>query len=106
MHETAFINKITKEAEKQGNVTAVVIEIGELAGIQAEHLEEHLKEAVNWDIKIIKKDSLVICDCGFKGRPKIIEKAHDFTLFECPECKSIPKILDGDKVILKRVIVK
>lgn len=106
MHETVFINKIIKKAKKYGKIEKIIVEVGELASVQAEDLKQHLKEAVNWDIKILKKGSLVKCDCGFKGKPKIIEKGHDFTLFECPKCKNMPKIIDGDKVILKKVIVK
>jgi Zn finger protein HypA/HybF involved in hydrogenase expression len=106
MHETVFIDKIVKEAQRHGEVEKIVVEVGELAEIAGEDLERELREAVKWKVKVLKKEGLVECGCGFKGRPKIIEKSHDFTLFECPRCGDIPTVLDGNKVILKDIVVK
>ncbi len=106
MHETIFVNKIIEEAKKHNNIKKIIVEVGELAEIPAEDLGKHLKDMVKWDVKIVKKEGLVECGCGFKGRPKIVDKAHDMTLFECPKCQDIPQVLDGDKVILKEVIVE
>ncbi len=106
MHETIIANKIIEEAKKHGKVKAISVEVGELAGIHDHDLEKTLKGMVKWDVKVSKKNATVRCSCGYKGRPKIVERGHDFVIFECPECKKIPKVVDGDEVILKEVKVE
>jgi len=106
MHETFFVNQIIEEANKKGKVKGIVVEVGDLAHIPAEDLERALKDRVNWDIKIKKKKATVVCGCGYKGEPKIIERKHDLLLFSCPNCDAIPKILDGEDIILRQVILK
>ncbi len=106
MHEEAIINSIIKEIENQEKVKSIEIEVGELAGIEAEHLKEHLKERVDWEIEVVKKDSLVRCECGYKGKAKIKERLHDFVIFSCPSCGEIPEVLDGKDIKIKSVIYK
>ena len=106
MHESFICGQIIKEAESHGKVKKVVIEVGDLGHLPAEELEETMKTMVPWQIEIIKKKATVECTCGYKGEPHILEKGHASTVFECPRCKKVPKILDGDQIILKEVEVE
>lgn len=107
MHEGFIAKELIDKAKEQGIVKKITIEVGDLAHLPAEDLEEALKKRVDWDIKIIKVPGLVECKCGYKGEPKILEKAHDLTLFECPACHNIPfKILKGEDIVLKDVVVE
>ena len=103
MHQTAFVKDIIKQAKKQGKVKVIVIEVGSLAPIEADHLKNHLKELVDWKLEIKQKKGIVECECGFKGEPKIVTRGHDFVLFNCPWCGDVPKVVEGDKIILKEV---
>ncbi|MBS1266170.1 MAG: hydrogenase nickel incorporation protein HypA [Candidatus Woesearchaeota archaeon] len=103
MHETSMIKDIIEKAKKQGNVKSITIEVGELANIKANHLKEHLEAFVDWEIKTVEKPAITECECGFKGKPKIITRGHDFVLFTCPWCNDVPKIKQGDKIVLKEV---
>lgn len=106
MHEISIANDIIKKAEAQGRVKSVLIEVGELAHLSAEEIEQTLKNRVNWNIVISKKPAKVKCSCNYIGRPKIVEKRHALTLFVCPKCSSVPKVLDGKDIILKEVDVE
>lgn len=103
MHETKILKEIIRKAEEQGHVNSVSIEVGELAGIEAEHLKEHLEVMADWDVDTKTTEAKVRCDCGFKGRPKITMRGHDFVLFECPECGEVPEVVEGDDIKLKEV---
>jgi Zn finger protein HypA/HybF involved in hydrogenase expression len=105
MHETVIANEIIKKAQQQGKVKSIVVEVGELANIPAHHLKEALASMTDWHIRMIKKKATVRCTCGFKGAPRIIEKSHDATFFECPKCRQIPNVIDGKDIILKEVEV-
>ena len=106
MHETFFVNQIIEEARKKGKVRSITIEVGDLAHLPAEDLEKALKDRVNWHINIKRKKAEVLCDCGYKGEPNILEHKHDLTLFSCPKCDYIPKIIEGEDIILREVRVK
>jgi len=106
MHETIIANDIIKKAESKGKVKSAVIEVGDLAHLSAEELEETIKNMVKWTFVIVKKPAKVKCSCGYIGGPKIVEKRHGLTLFVCPECSSIPKVLEGKDIILKEVEVE
>jgi Zn finger protein HypA/HybF involved in hydrogenase expression len=106
MHETVFAKKIIEEAEKQGEVKAISLEIGELANVPPEELLECLKGIVNWDIESTIIPAKVECECGFRGHPKILERGHDFFFIECPTCGNIPDLVDGQDIILIDVILK
>ena len=103
MHETVFVKDIIKQAKRQGKVEGIVIEVGSLAPIDANNLENLFKELVNWKVKINQKQAIVICECGYKGKPALITRSHDFVLFKCPWCGDFPKVIEGDKIILKEV---
>jgi len=106
MHETIIANDIIKQAEKQGKVLSITVEVGDLAHLPSHELEECLKSLVNWKVNIIEKKATIKCSCGYKGEPKILSKGHDSTVFVCPKCENIPKILDGNQIILKDVEVE
>ena len=103
MHEQTYVNAIIKNIKTLEDVKEITIEVGELAGIEAAHLKEHLKNRSNWKINSIKKDAKVKCECGFTGRPKIVERLHDFVVFECPECGETPQIIDGKTIKITKV---
>ncbi len=103
MHETVFANRIIEEARKEGEITGISVEVGELAHIPARELKEALERLVDWDIEIIEKRAKVRCPCGFEGHPKILEKGHDYTLFQCPRCARVPEVMEGGDIILKEV---
>ncbi|MCX6767907.1 MAG: hydrogenase/urease maturation nickel metallochaperone HypA [Candidatus Micrarchaeota archaeon] len=107
MHEIALAEKIAVEAEKRAKaVKGVVVEVGELAGVTGEEIVEALKFVrPAWKVTVAEKKAVVECGaCGFRGAPKIVERAHDFVVFECPKCGTIPKALEGAEIILKKVI--
>jgi Zn finger protein HypA/HybF involved in hydrogenase expression len=104
MHEHTFIEAIVRNIKDREKVKGITLEVGELVGIEAEHLKEHLQEKFDWDIKVLKKDALVKCDCGFEGRPKILERLHDLVIFECPECAEVPEILKGKDIKILKII--
>ncbi len=106
MHEVFIAQRIIEKAKEQGSVKKIIIEVGDLAGLPAEDLEAKLKEMTGWKIETRKMPAAVQCRCGFKGAPKITEKEHDVVLFECPKCQKIPKILSGEDIVLKEVIVE
>jgi Zn finger protein HypA/HybF involved in hydrogenase expression len=107
MHETIIAKQIIKEAEKKGNVISVLVEVGELAHIPMEELKETLTTMVNWRCDFVEKKGKIRCGCGYSGAPNVVEKGHDSTFFKCPKCGSVmPEIIDGDKIILKRIEVE
>ncbi|MBW3012423.1 hydrogenase maturation nickel metallochaperone HypA [Candidatus Woesearchaeota archaeon] len=107
MHETLIAQDIIKEANKYGKVLAIVVEVGELAHIPAEELDECLKSLVDWKVLVNETPSVVSCICGYEGRPRILEKGHDSTMFACPECKAVmPEIISGTDIVLKEVEVE
>ena len=106
MHETAIAQDLIETAKKQGDVTGMTVEVGELAHIPAKDLEPTLAELCPWPVEMIEVESKVKCTCGFSGRPKILDKGHDHTVWACPECENLmPKALSGDQIILTKVDV-
>ncbi|MCK4670450.1 MAG: hydrogenase maturation nickel metallochaperone HypA [Nanoarchaeota archaeon] len=106
MHELTFANKIIEDARKQGDVIRIEVEVGDLAHLPASDLKDALCELVDWKIEVVEKKGWVKCPCGFEGEPEILDKKHDYTLFQCPKCGAIPEIIDGEEIILKEVEVK
>lgn len=106
MHETVIAKKIIEEAEKHGTVKQITIEVGDLAHLPAEDLKKTMDKMVDWKVEVIPKKAKVKCECGFEGEPKITERSHDLTVFECPECGSLPRILEGENIIIKDVGVE
>ena len=104
MHEHIIVDQIIKEAEKQGKVKRILIEVGDLANMLPKDLEEALKAKVDWKVEIDETESLIRCSCGYEGKAKIVEKEHDSTIFCCPKCDYMgPKVISGDEIIIKEV---
>lgn len=103
MHEYSFIQAIISNVENKDDVCGISVEVGELAGIDAPHLEKHLIEETGWEVDCVQKYSCVKCECGYEGSPKIRERLHDMVIFECPECGNIPKILEGKDIKIIKV---
>lgn len=106
MHETVIANKIIEEAKKQGKVEEIHLEIGELAPVCCNELVECLRQLVDWKINSKKRGAKVKCLCGFKGKPKILERGHDYFLIECPKCRKVPEIIDGRDIRVLSVKIK
>ena len=106
MHETIIANNIIKEGKKHGEVERLYLEIGELAHVPANDLIQCLIKLVDWDIIYKDIPAKVKCACGFKGHPTILERGHDSFLIECPKCKSIPELVGGKDIIIKKVTIK
>jgi len=104
MHEISFAKNIINQIEKKEKVKKIELEVGELAELTTEEIKTAIKNLKDWDVAIQKKDSKVKCSCGYEGPAKIIERQHDIVIFECPNCGNIPKILEGDKIKIKKVI--
>ncbi len=105
-HEHVYVDAIVGEATKQGTVTAVTVEVGELAPIPVEELKLAL-EFTKWQLNIITTPGVVQCKCGYTGAPVVTDKGHDYTIFHCPECKAeLPAVLAGKDVVLKDVTVE
>ena len=105
MHETVIAKNLITEAEKQGKVTAVEIEVGELAHLTKEELEETMKTMVDWALDVKEIPATVQCVCGYKGRPKILERGHDVCMYVCPKCENVPGIEVGGDIVLKKVAI-
>ncbi|MFH1589452.1 MAG: hydrogenase maturation nickel metallochaperone HypA [archaeon] len=107
MHEQTIAKAIIEEAAKHGKVKSITIEVGDLGHLPAHEMEEVLKTLTDWKITVTKKKAIVKCECGYKGEPNIVEKGHDHNVFRCPKCNAMmPKILDGDQIILKELEVE
>jgi Zn finger protein HypA/HybF involved in hydrogenase expression len=108
MHEHSIASKIIKDANSYGQVESIIIEVGDLAHLPADEMKNILKEKKpNWNIKVISKKALIRCICGYEGEPKIVQQMHDHNIYECPKCSQpLPKILEGEDIIIKEVEVK
>ena len=106
MHEQSIAQQITREAQAQGEVLAIVVEVGDLAHLPAGEMREVLEKMTEWEVKVKAQKSKVKCKCGFIGEPKILQQMHDHNIYECPACAaSMPDIVEGDQIVLKEVII-
>jgi len=107
MHEQAIVNDIIYTARNQGDVLSISIEVGELAPIDANHLKKDIVERTHWSVHTYPKAAKVTCPCGYEGRPRIEQRHHDKVVYKCPKCGDLmPRIIEGDRIILKEVKVK
>ena len=104
MHEHSFIEAILRDIKNLEKVKKIVLEVGELAGIEGEHLREHLVEGRNFEVEVLGRESRVRCECGFEGRAKVLERLHDFVVFECPACGEVPEIVDGKDIKIVKIV--
>lgn len=106
MHETMIAKNIIKEAQKQGQVEEIFLEIGQLAHVPLHDLVPCLESLVNWTVYAKEKKAQVQCACGYAGRPKILERKHDSFVIACPKCKDKPTLTDGTDIKILKVRVK
>lgn len=107
MHEHSFIQKIIEQVPEKEKVIEIEIELGELVGIEPEHLKKHLIDETNWNIKITTIKSKIKCSCGYSGQAKILQRLHDIVIYECPMCKNdILEVLEGKDIKITKVIYK
>jgi Zn finger protein HypA/HybF involved in hydrogenase expression len=106
MHEHSFIQAIISEIDNKDDVLGIYVEVGELVGITASHLKEHLVEETGWEVDVCQKDALVECCCGHKGEPKIRERLHDMVIFECSRCGLVPDVTEGKDIKILKVKYK
>jgi len=107
MHEQAIAKALIEEAQRHGAVVGIEVHCGELAHLPADELREALSLLTDWELEVIESPGEVKCGCGFGGRPRILEKGHDHTIFDCPQCHTkLPRIIGGDQIVLAHVDVK
>lgn len=98
MHEQRILNQVIMAAKLAGATKKIRVEVGELSTITPEHLKEHMKGMVPWEVETRFQKAEVKCECGFKGAPKILEEGHDFILFCCPKCSAKPLVVRGGEI--------
>lgn len=106
MHEHHFIENIIKQVPNKDQVISVEIELGELVGIEPEHLKEHLIEESDWKVDVIVKKAKVKCLCGYTGSPHIIQRLHDIVIYDCPSCGGEVEVLEGNEIKILKVEYK
>jgi len=108
MHEHTFIQAIIKDIPDKEKVVKVGIELGELVGIESEHLREHLIDETGWEVEIHNVNSKIKClSCEYEGKAKIKERLHDMVIFCCPECDDFnTEVLEGQDIKIKNVTYK
>jgi Zn finger protein HypA/HybF involved in hydrogenase expression len=98
MHEQRIIDKVINLGKLAGAMKKIRVEVGELCEISPDHLKEHLMGQVHWDVETIYRPAKVRCACGYKGKPHILERGHDFVLFDCPSCGGKPLVIQGGEI--------
>ena len=106
MHGIHIAGELIVKSREQGKVKKANIELGEIANISKVDLSNQMKNLADFDFEINVKEAKVKCFCGYEGKPDIISRQHDFVVIECPQCKQVPDIVEGDKIILKSVEVE
>lgn len=107
MHEHHFIEHIIEQVPNKDKVISVEIELGELVGIEAAHLKEHLMEHTGWDIKVGVIKSKIKCSCGYIGEARVLQRLHDLVIYECPKCgNDNMEVLEGKDIRIKKVIYR
>lgn len=106
MHEAKIIKGIFGEIKKKAKgrkVSSVVLEVGELAPLEANELKGLMQSIADFKVRIKPVKAKVKCGCSYEGAPKIVAKEHDFSLFECPRCGKTPEVVRGGDIVLKMV---
>lgn len=111
MHETAIAKSIINQAEKEAKkrkVNSIEIDVGELAHLPAEELQQVLMAMTDWNVKINSIPAKIECSCGFTGNPVITERGHDFALYHCPKCENTKniEIKSGKDIVIKNISVE
>lgn len=106
MHETVIARMVIGDAEKAAKgkpIKAVSLEVGELAHIPARELEGILGTLTKWEIHVTEVPAAAKCECGFTGRPNILERGHEFCVYSCPKCGKVPRLTAGQDIKLVKV---
>lgn len=107
MHEQIFAQQIIEEAMKQGDVKAITISVGDLAHVPADDMRNIMISMTDWEIDVINEKAEVVCECGYRGEPNIVEKGHDHNVYKCKGCKRLmPEIISGEDITLVDVTLK
>jgi Zn finger protein HypA/HybF involved in hydrogenase expression len=113
MHEVVFaktiLNELESIREKDKEIAEIVLELGELVGIEADHLLEGLQSISNYNYKIVIKGSFIRCNCGYEGSAEIVERLHDQVIWKCPWCDNpieTIEVVDGDKIKIAKIKYK
>ena len=105
MHEHIFIENIIRLIPNTKKVKAVFIGVGDLVGVEPNHLREHLILHAQWEVslKIIK--SSIKCSCGYFGEARIVQRLSDMVVYDCPECSSNDvEVIEGKDIKISRII--
>jgi Zn finger protein HypA/HybF involved in hydrogenase expression len=107
MHEHVFIENIIGQIPDKDKVIRVEIELGDLVGIEAPHLKEHLIEHTSWEVDVKTVKSQIKCDCGYSGEANILQRLHDLVIYECPECGNDDvEVISGKDIKIGKVVYK
>jgi len=110
MHEITIAKKILadlKRGVKGAEIKSAVFEVGELAHITPEELEEALKGMVDFEFSVEEKAAKVRCTtCGYEGMPEILDRDHDSIIYTCPKCSNVPEIVEGADIKIMEVQIK
>jgi Zn finger protein HypA/HybF involved in hydrogenase expression len=106
MHDIAFAQNLMNQVDDSENVKEIFLEVGDLSGIEADHLKEHLEEASGWKVHALPVKSQVKCECGYSGEAHVDERLHDIVIFSCPSCGNLPEVLEGNEIKIVRIIYK
>ena len=106
MHGIHIAGDLISKAREQGKVKKAFIELGSISNITKEDLSKQMKNLADFNFVIEEIPAKVKCECGYEGKPQVLERQHDLVLFECPLCHKLPEVVEGDKIILKEVEVE
>ena len=109
MHETIIAKKILddlKKGVKGHKIKSAKFEVGELAHITPDELEEVLKSMVDFEFSVEEKKAKVRCKCGYMGVPEILDRDHDSVVYTCAKCGEIPEVVEGGDIKIMEVEVK
>ena len=111
MHDIVFakviLNNLDIVRDKSKEIKEVHLEVGELSGIEPDHLIEHLNEQSKIIFKAVTKKSLIRCPCGYEGPAEIVEVLHDRVIWKCPWCDDpieTMEVIEGDKIKILKII--
>lgn len=109
MHETVIARKVIEDAralagaEKGGKIKSITLEVGDLAHLPADELKQTLENFVDWKITVVGVKAKIECECGFRGIPNVLERGHDFCVYECPKCGRAPPLVSGEGIVIKEI---
>lgn len=110
MHGTVIAASILKAAKKElkrgERINSISVDVGELAPLPADELKETLSLISGWQVRTNALKAKAKCRCGFLGRPKILERGHDFCLYICSRCGNVPRVLSGKDIMIASIKIE